>query len=140
MKFMDVKEFPSEYVKEWVGVKLMDDTKGIVAVDNNGKIAAIVLLMSWTETSVMLHWRIDNPFVIRAGLLKELYYYIFEFGGRELIIGTVPSNNEKALRLNKKLGMRETYRIPEAFEPGVDYVIMEITKDEASKWSYQEAA
>jgi RimJ/RimL family protein N-acetyltransferase len=43
--------------------------------------------------------------------------------------GLVPANNEKALRLNKKMGFTEAIRLKEAYTAGVDYVLMELRKE-----------
>ena len=65
---------------------------------------------------------------LRHGLLEEIARHVYLDCGRERIFGLVPSNNNKALKLNKHIGMSEVARIPNGVMTGVDYVIMCLEK------------
>lgn len=42
----------------------------------------------------------------------------------------VPANNTKALSVDKKIGFKEVTRLKDAFKQGVDYVLLEMRKED----------
>jgi hypothetical protein len=50
-----------------------------------------------------------------------------------MVIGSTPSDNKKALKFIKHIGLKEVYRIPDAFNDGVDAVITMMKKDDC-RW------
>lgn len=108
------------------------DTCGIVAYKGK-EIQAVAVFDSWTVDACSVHLAIDNPFVIRAGFLAEIANFLFLTGDRKRILGLVPSNNEKAIRLDLHIGFREVARIPDAFAEGVDYIVMRMDKKDC-RW------
>ena len=122
--------------KHWAFVKataaplLCEDTCGIVVLDDTGNIQAAAVFDSFTNTTCVVHLAILNPMVIRHGLLTKSAEYLFNTRCRLKIFGMTPSNNAKALKFNKHMGWREVYRIPDAYDVGVDYVLQEMTREE----------
>ena len=104
------------------------DTQGIVAYDKRG-VQAICVADSFTVDACSVHFAIDSPFVIRAGFFSEICHHLFVVCGRKRIFGLVPSNNEKALKLDLHIGFREVTRIPDAYSEGVAYVVLRMDKD-----------
>lgn len=97
---------------------------GIVAYDSSsGRIMAMVGLDSWTPRSVHAHMVVISPRAI-VPLWQEVVDYLRSHG-RRLIFGVTPSNNVRALRLIKRLGWEEKYRLKDAWDLGVDMVISE---------------
>lgn len=111
-------------------IKLCEDTKGILAVNDEGKVVAAVVFDSWSNTSVQAHIWIENVFAIRHGLLREAARYAFEEAGCLVMIGVVPGNNAKALKFDKHIGFTEVARIKDGFDVGVDYHILEMRKED----------
>lgn len=122
-----------------VGVPWMDHTKGIIARDGERKILAGCILNNWTSNSVQAHIWIRNPMVIRAGFFQEITGYVFNVCEREVIVGVVPAENHKALRLDKKIGFREMYRIRDGHRKGEDTVILEARREDLARWLPTEA-
>ena len=104
---------------------LCANTQGIVAVEK-GKIWAMVVMDSWSHNSVQVHMRITNPLVLRHGLMEECSRHIHIVADRQIIIGLVPGDNSKALKLNRHIGYTEVHRIKDGHALGVDTVIMEL--------------
>jgi len=134
---------------EWAWVKkrarpiMCEDSQGLIAYDEEGVIQAIAVFDSFTVDACSVHFAIDNPFVIRHGFLHEIARHLFIDCGRERIFGLVPSNNEKALKLDKHIGMVPVARIPDAMSSGVDYVVLRMNKEECRwlpKIEFKEAA
>jgi hypothetical protein len=78
---------------------------------------------SWSPRTVMAHWFIRYPRCIEP-LWAEAVDYI-ALTGRKAILGSTPSNNDKALRSIRHLGWEELYRIKDGWDEGVDLVISE---------------
>ena len=110
------------------------DTAGIVAYDDEtGKIQAACVFDSFTIDACSVHFAIDNPFVIRSGFLHEVARHLFINCDRKRIFGLIPSNNEKAHKLDLHIGFREVARIPDAYAEGVDYIVVRMDR-ETSRW------
>ena len=106
------------------------DTQGIVAYEDSGKIAGIVVMDSWTPSGCQTHFAIDNPLCIRAGLFREVAVHIHHTCGRRYIFGLIPANNEKAHRFDLKMGFKEVARVPEGYDIGVDYIVVRMSREE----------
>ena len=122
-----------QWFKERTHVISCEDTQGIVAYRETGCIAGMVVFDTWTDNSANVHLAIDDPTCIRRGLLREAAIHAYHVGGKKRLFGLVPSNNAKALRLNKKIGFREVARVPDAIDDGIDYVVMRLDKEEC-RW------
>ena len=118
------------WINQQVPILQVEDTCGIVMIDldKNETVAACVL-DNITPNSVQAHFMISTPLALRHGFLEECFDYIFNVEDKKFIFGMVPGDNEKALKFNKHLGFVERVRLPEAFKDGVDYVVMELAKE-----------
>ncbi len=101
-------------------------TTGIVAYDDNDRIAAVFLADAFSEHHCGVHLAIDNPMVIRKGFLNTCLDYVFNQRGVKRVFGQVPANNQKALRFNKRIGFKIASIIPDGYKTGVDLVIMRL--------------
>ena len=108
---------------------ICSDTKGIIALDDDGMPQAICVLDSWSFNSCQIHIWIENAFVLKHGFAEAVFNYVFNDCGRNIIIGVTPSDNEKALRFIKHIGFEEVSRIKDGYMVGVDYVVTEIRKE-----------
>lgn len=120
-------------VHEALGLRWVEDTRGIWAVRDNAPVALCVL-QNWTQSSVCAHLWVGNPMVLRHGFFEEVADFVFNKAGMYTMIGMVPANNEKALKLNKHIGLSELCRIPDGFSPGEDWVIMTANRESLSRW------
>ena len=120
---------------EWAWIKNRahiigcEDSQGIVAYRGERIVAACVA-DSFTVNACNVHMAIDDPFVIRSGFLSEIARHLFINCDRRRIFGLVPSNNEKALKLDKHIGFTEIAVIPDALADGVDYVVLRMDKED----------
>ena len=107
-----------------------EDTCGIMAIDlNAGETVGGIIFDNFTNNSVQTHFMISNCMVLKHGFLQEGYDYIFNVMKKKFMYGFIPGDNEKALKFNKHMGWVEKLRLSDAFSDGVDYVVMELTKD-----------
>jgi hypothetical protein len=114
-----------------------EDSQGIVAYDDKDEIQAVAVFDSFTVDACSVHFAIDNPMVIRSGFLNEIARHAFITCNRKRIFGLVPSNNERALKLDLHIGFTEVARIPDAIADGIDYIVIRLDKRDC-RWLPQE--
>lgn len=117
------------WVKENVECVFCDDMRGVIAIRDEFIVGAMIA-DSWTYTSVQVHNAITDPICFKHGIHIKFADYVFNTCGRSQMIGLVPSDNKKALKLNLHYGFKEVTRLPDAYRDGVDYVIMRLLKSE----------
>ena len=111
-----------------------EDTRGITALDDKGEINAVCLFDSWAANSCQIHIYIANPIVLKHGFAEEVFKYAFsEESGREVIIGVTPSDNAMALKFIRHIGFKDTGRIADGHQKGVDYILTTMRKHDC-KW------
>jgi hypothetical protein len=111
------------------------DTAGLVAYDpQTQEYLAFLICQDWTETSVQVHQVILKSMVLRHGWLEECATYVFSQAGKLKMYGLVPANNETALSMNTKSGFKELIRLEDAYAKGVDFVLMELKREDCPFW------
>lgn len=106
---------------------------GISCYSDGGDLMAMVGYDNWTPNSVQMHIWIRNPMALRGHLLtKEAFRYPHRHG-RNVFIGWCPEDNTAARKFQKFLGFKETHRIKDAWQPGVDIVVVEMRADDC-RW------
>lgn len=112
-----------------------DNSTGVVAFDDaDGSLIAAMVCESWTKNSVQCHFMVTHIAAFRHGFPDECARYVFTIGDREKMIGIVPSNNKKALKVNKHFGFTEVATIDDAYWKGCHAVIMEMHRDDCKYW------
>ncbi len=124
-----------EWFKSRTHVLQCEDSQGVVAHEQ-GRIAAVCVIDSFSPDSCNVHLAIDSPIVIRHGFLHEICRHVFFTCNRNHFFGMVPSNNARALKFNEHIGMYEVARIPDGVGTGTDYVILRMDKSEC-RWITQ---
>lgn len=120
------------WVRERAHPVLCQDTEGVVA-EKDGALVAAAIFDSFSWNSCLSHIVIEDPFVLRHRFLELAFSFPFAIKKVALVTGLTPADNLPALRFNRKIGFRETYRIPEGYKPGIDFVFQEMRKDEC-RW------
>ena len=116
--------------------------RAMEAVDAQGRILAMVGFDGWTPAAVMLHVALEHPGALRH-VLRPAFGLVFDPEPRgcakTLINATVLGDNAKSLRLVKHLGFRETHRVRDGWDRGIDIVLFEMRRQDC-RWVDQEAA
>jgi hypothetical protein len=129
----------------WVNVHLpilrVEDTCGLVMIDldKHATVAAMVM-DNVMPNSVQAHFVVTDNMALRHSFLEECFDLVFNEMGKKFMYGLVPGDNEKALAFNKHIGFTELARMPEAYADGIDYVIMELRKENCKHLPLEEAA
>ena len=129
MNFMGLTPADLRYMPQDARPNICSDTKGITAWGEDGVPLAICVLDSWSYNSCQIHIWIENAFVLKHGFAEEVFNFVFNTAGRNMIIGVTPSDNPKALRFIKHIGFEEIFRIKDGHATGVDFVVTEIRKE-----------
>ncbi len=106
--------------------------RALEAVTEDGRILGMVGFDSWTPNSVSMHVALERPTAARH-LIRPAFGIAFVEFDRKVVFGTVLGNNPRALELDLHLGFREVARLRDAWEPGVDTVILEMRREEC-RW------
>lgn len=117
----------------------VEDSGGILAL-RDGELVGGCVTDNWTETSVQCHFYIKDWTVLRHDFLETCFEYMFNTCNRRIIYGLVPGDNAKAIKFNSHMGFTEKCRFEGAFKDGVDYVIMELKKENCKHLLAEEAA
>lgn len=129
MIFLPIKPQDLDHMPADARPNLCSDTRGIMAVDDEGIPQAIAVFDSWSFNSMQIHIWIENPFVLKHGFAEEVFRFAFsEESGRTLIIGITPSDNEAALKFIKHMGFKYKCKIKDGYKIGVDYIVTEMRK------------
>lgn len=129
------------WVNQQVPILRVEDTGGIVAINaENGELIAACIWDNWTRNSVQCHLMVTDLAALKNGFVNEISHFIFNEQGKRFIYGMVPGNNEKALKLNKHIGFTEKMRLEDAWADGVDYVVMELKKENCPYLTKQKVA
>lgn len=130
---LEQRDWP--YVVENIDLAWAENTSGVVAFNaEDGTVCAAMVCQSWTENSVQCHFMVTHKAALRHKFHNECARYVFSIGGREKMIGIIPSDNEKALKLDKRFGFTDVGVIKDAYSRGVDAVIMELHRDNCPYW------
>lgn len=131
------KQHEWEWVRQRAKPMQVEDSQGIVAYDDAGKIAGIVVMDSWTSSGCQAHFAIDNPMCIRRGLFREVAVHVHIACGRRYIFGLIPADNEKAYKFDLKMGFEEVARVPDGYDEGVDYIVVRLARED-NRWLPEE--
>jgi len=115
------------------GCQWTPTARGIVVLDHRMLPCAGVVFDGWFPNSGQIHFAMKNPLAARSGLFEEGFNYFYNECGKDLLIGVTPAHLDKALKFNKKVGLRETYRIKNGYTDGIDLVVQEMHRDEC-RW------
>jgi hypothetical protein len=130
MKFIPYNPFRHlEYARQALNVPISAFTRGIVAIGLDTMPCAVVLLDNWTETAVTAHIAVQNNMALRK-LHIEAFKYVFLDLNKRMMLGIVPSDNAKALKLHAHLGFTEIARIKDGYDIGVDQVVIQMLRKE----------
>lgn len=135
---MILREAPREHLS-WLSDRAKVDVtpwlRAMEAVDGD-RVLAMIGFTDWSKGSCSMHVALDDSFAGKKGGLKLLPYafdFVFNDCGLTVAIGTVRSDNPKALALDLNVGFREVFRGRDWCEPGVDLIYLEMRKDEC-RW------
>ena len=117
------REDDIEWLAELLPFAPTKDCGGVVAEGDNGRMGMIAL-DCWTPRAVQAHITIINAKAL-APLKREVLDYLWKHG-RRLLYAVTPSENTRSLKLQLAVGMKERYRLKDAWDEGVDMVITEL--------------
>lgn len=123
--------FDKDLVGPWVarhtqGNYFPQNSSCIGLLNKEGNLIAGVWYESYTQASIIAHIAIQGQ--VTRDFLYTICHYPFVQLGVHKVIGPVNSNNEAAIRIDKKIGFVEEARIKDAFPDG-DLIFLSITKD-----------
>ena len=134
---------PSDWgwITEHNPINRCEDTCGIMAFDADTYLTVGAFMMdNWTANSVQCHFMLANPMVLKHGFLELCADYVYNERNVANVYALVPANNVKAVKLNKHMGYTIIACLEEAFEIGVDYLLMGMKRDDCVFYKKREKA
>jgi RimJ/RimL family protein N-acetyltransferase len=120
-----------DYLRAWIsgvlGIKFDDNTM-CIGQEIDGEIGAVVAYTNFQEKSCCMHQAAIAPNWISKDLLWACFDYPFNKLGVKVILATVASTNEEALRLDRHLGFIDKAYIEDAHTDG-DLVILAMRRE-----------
>jgi hypothetical protein len=122
---------PQDFVwlRERAGYLGTPNATAMKVVDGEGRIRAMVAYDDFTPGSCQVHQACDSPIAWRR-LIPAVFCFPFEQLKLRVVLGIVPGDNARALRQTKALGFKETYRVADAWKPGVPMVVHELRRED----------
>jgi len=123
---------PSDWgwVQQQVGILRCEDTTGIMAIDpETNETVGACILDNWLENSVQGHFIMTDSRVAKNGALEFCFDYIFNNCGKKRIYGFMAGDNLKGLKFSEYLGFEVKARFDEGFKDGVDYLLLELKRE-----------
>ena len=130
---------------DWIRLRLpvlkVEDSTGIVAVDlETGERLAACVLDNFTENSVQGHFVTADTMVLRHGFIQECFRVVFEVCGKKRLYAYVLSDNEPIIKLTRHVGFTELARMEQGWDDDVDYLILELKRENCTYLQKEEAA
>jgi len=98
----------------------------------DGKLRAVVVYYNFQGKSCQTHICSTGKHWMSKEYLWAMFDYPFEKLGLKVILAVIAGNNEKSLKLSRKLGFKDVAKIPDAHNDG-DLVILTMRPDEC-RW------
>jgi len=131
---IEVRPAPPEHygwIAERAHLVIGDSFRAIEAL-NGDRIVAMVGYDGWTPNSCSMHMACDEPIAARR-IIRPAFGLVFDPRpkgyGLGVALGAVLSTNPQALALDLHLGFREVARLRDAFDKGVDLIILEMRRE-----------
>ena len=126
---------PQDQLKSWAS-KILDiplpyDSQCIGNVLSN-ELRAVVVFCNFQGKSCQMHIASSGSHWMTKDFLKIAFDYPFNKLKLKVIIGVVPGNNEKALKLDRHLGFKEIADIADAHKDG--NLVLLTMRPEYCKW------
>ena len=138
---MNMVKMDREYYRwfnHYLPILEVEDTCGLVMLSDEGKPMAGAVFDNLTDNSAQVHLLLRNPRALKYGFFHICANFIFFHMDKKYVYGQIPGNNTKALKFNLRMGFRTRLRLKDAFKDGVDYVIMEHTREDYMRMFPQE--
>lgn len=128
----------SRRVSAWVASKItgsadFHDSCTALGAERDGELVGGMVVSGWVPgVRCTLHMAGEGDVWITRGILREVFWYVFEQLQCKVVIGWVSSGNEKSMRLTQHLGFKEVGRIAGGCSDG-DLVYFAMYKTEC-RW------
>jgi hypothetical protein len=112
----------------------------ISRVTEAGELLGGVTYTNYTHRTVQMHMAGFVPAWPTPQFMWAIYDFPFNYLSVERVIGTVPSTNERALKIDYKMGFKHLVTVPGIVEGG-DMIYLAMAKDECKYlnlgWRYE---
>ncbi len=122
------QELLARWLCERIGYMPTPHIRCIGNVSKEGKILGVVGFDGWNGASCQMHVAGEGNWVSRE-LIRATFDYAFNVAGLKVVLGLVPSSNDKALRFDRHVGFSEVARI-KGGHPDGDLVVLQLRRED----------
>ena len=131
IKIHELQPCDWDWIQKIEPINWTSDTCGVVAIDNEtNKIAGAFVMYDFAPNSAYCHIIIGNPMALRKNHLETVFDYAFNAKGIKILMGYVPSNNVKALRIDKRLGFKKHSWVKDGIDDGIHEIKVILKKED----------
>lgn len=123
-------QFDIDWFSTIAGYAPPANAQGIKLVEQ-GIIEMMVVMDYWTHTSCNMHIYVRT--MLRSHFLRELFNYVFNTCGLRMALAVVPESVTGSVRIARKLGFKELYRIPDGWKVGEDMLLLQMLREDC-RW------
>jgi hypothetical protein len=117
-------EFLAKWLCDRIGLVPSSNLKCLGSVTSDDTILkGVVGFDGYNGASVMLHMAGEHPHWLDRDVLFATFYFAFNELGCNQALAMVPSGNERALNINKRLGFEVVCELPGAHPDGSLFVL-----------------
>ena len=124
-----------EYMRAWLGRQInevLPENATCIGQEKDGNLIAVIGYCGFQAKSCMMHCAAIDENWISKDLLWASFDYPFNQLGVKVILATVSSENEEALKLDRHLGFKDKAYIEDAHVDG-DLVILAMRREDC-RW------
>ena len=131
IKIHELQPCDWDWIQEREPINWTSDTCGVVFIDDEtNRIAAAFILYDLSINSAYCHVIVENPMAMRRKHLEAAFDYAFNLNKVKMLLGHVPSDNTKALRIDKHLGFVEHSTVENALADGIHEIKVILKKED----------
>lgn len=120
----------SHVLLEISGVQPTMDLKMLAWVDD-GKIRMVVGFNAFVGKICQMHIAIVPGYKYTPKeMIYAVFHYVFIQANRDLVLATVNSKNEAAIKYDQRIGFKEMWRLPKMHDDGGDIVVLGMHRSE----------
>ena len=128
-------------IKQAMPFSASENQNGIVAYNaDTFETLAVLVAQEWTFNACFVHWVVLDKFVFKHGFIEEIANWLFTIANRKKLYALVQSDNKNSLSVCEKMGFREKVVLEEAVDDGIDFVLLEVKREDCPYWTQPEMA
>lgn len=130
MRIRLLKEKDWGWVRERISLKMMEDTQGVVCLNDKSEIVAAAIFDSLSNNGAHCTIVCENAYVLLEGFFDHVYSYVFDHLGKDRVYTYIREKNKKSLAIAETLGLTAKTYFEKGYTDNEGYFLMEVKQDD----------